>query len=204
VKPFLRTTAVSLLFFLCSSGVFPYFVTFKEQYYRLFHIHYQQAPDDIMENIYWLEQAVAADFANPKYAAARIEDETQWEKYRYLFMMHLNLKLIEQHLRLGSKWDKQAAYFYDAPMRDTWLFNIERAETCYRTALAYWDEALLWAEKANMSKFRFLFLTDIQNWEDERERIGIGKLDYAKTVNRELGRIAEVRAAFMGMDEETY
>ena len=33
-------------------------------------------------------------------------------------MMHLNLKLVEQHLRLGSKWDKQVAYFYNAPWKN--------------------------------------------------------------------------------------
>ncbi|MDR0708797.1 MAG: hypothetical protein LBF77_01880, partial [Spirochaetaceae bacterium] len=66
-----------------------YLVTYKEQFYRLYHLHYIQYPDDSMENIYWLERAARADFANPLYAFARIENETQWEKYRYLFMMHI-------------------------------------------------------------------------------------------------------------------
>jgi hypothetical protein len=167
-------------------------------------VHYAQAPDDIIENIYWLEKAVEADFANPRYADAKIQNEEQWEKYRYLFMMHLNLKLIEQHIRLGSKWDTQAAFFYDEPMKETFLFNIDRAETCYRAALAYWDEVLLWTEKANQGKFRFLFITDLQNWEDERERISTAKLDYAKMLNRELARIEKVRADFLAMDENTY
>ena len=84
-----------ILFFTGVSSLSSYLVTFKEQYYRLFHIHYQQYPDDVMENIYYLEKAVKADFANPQYALAKIENEKDWEKYRYLFMMHLNLKLIE-------------------------------------------------------------------------------------------------------------
>ena len=80
-----------------------YFVTYKEQYYRLYHVHYQQYPDDTLENIYWLEKAINADFCNPLYALGKIKDKTDWEKYRYLFMMHLNLKMVEQHLRLGMK-----------------------------------------------------------------------------------------------------
>ena len=76
-------------------------VKYKEDYYKLFHVHYQQYPDDVMENIYWLEQAVKADFCNPLYAPCKINSQDEWEKYRYLFMMHVNLKLIEQHLRLG-------------------------------------------------------------------------------------------------------
>ena len=101
--------AVALFFCLVISSGFSYFVVYKEQFYRLFHVHYQQYPDDVIENIYWLEKAVKADFCNPRNALAKITDEKDWEKYRYLFMMHINLKLAEQHLRLGKTWDKQFA-----------------------------------------------------------------------------------------------
>jgi hypothetical protein len=47
-------------------------------------------------------------------------------------------------------------------------------------------------------------LTDIQNWEDERERISAGKLNYEKMLNRELDRIEKVRRDFMAMDGQTY
>ena len=114
---------------------FSYIISFKEQFYKLFHVHYQQYPDDIMENIYWLERAVAADFSNPKFALTKIENEKDWEKYRSIFMMHLNLKLIEQHLRLGGKYDKEVVYFYDAPFREALLFELERAESCYKAGL---------------------------------------------------------------------
>ena len=87
-----------------------YMVKYKEDWYRLYHIHYQQYPDDCIENIYWLEKAAQADFANPLYANAKITTEKEWEKYRYLFQMHINLKLIEQHLRRGRTYDKKTAY----------------------------------------------------------------------------------------------
>ncbi|MDR3167678.1 MAG: hypothetical protein LBT93_07025, partial [Treponema sp.] len=112
-----------------------YIVRYKEQFFKLYHLHYIQYPDDTMENIYWLERAAAADFANPLYAMARIENEIQWEKYRYLFMMHINLKLIEQYLFLGNKWNKRNAYFYNAPWKEQNLESLETAETCFRTAL---------------------------------------------------------------------
>lgn len=204
VKIFIRRSIICLLLFLTVLPAFSYFVTFKEQYYRLFHIHYQQYPDDVMENIYYLEKAVAADFGNPQYALAKIQDEKEWEKYRYLFMMHLNLKLIEQHMRLGRYYDKQVAYFYDAPWKEEYLRDLEKAESCYQAGLYYWEEAKLWAEKANTSGFRFLFLTDIQNWEDERERIATGKLDYNKILSRELARVRQVQQDFIAMDENTY
>ena len=203
MKNFKRIICFTILLSLLSSlPVFSYLITYKEQYYKLFHVHYQQYPDDVIENIYWLEKAAKADFCNPQYALAKINDKTDWEKYRYLFMMHINL--IEQHLRLGRTWDKKIAHFYDAPWKEEYLRDLETAKTCYTAGLHYWKEAKLWAEKAGMKKFNFLYLTDIQNWEDERFRIENGKLDYEKTITRELERIEKVIADYLAMDENTY
>ena len=181
-----------------------YFVTYKEQYYKLYHLHYIQYPDDTMQNIYWLEKALKADFCNPLYALARIENETQWEKYRNLFMMHINIKLAEQHLFLGNKWNKRNAYFYNAPWKEQNLESLETAETCFKTALYYWEEALVWAEKTREKRFRFMNLEKVQFWEDEVSRIYDKKLDYGKTINRELARLQAVREKFLAMDENTY
>src|SRR5215469_370310 len=137
----LKIAAAFLVFWAMALPIDAYYVTYKEQYYRLFHLHYIQYPDDTMENIYWLEKALKADFANPLYALALIENETQWEKYRYLFNMHINLKMIEQYLFLGNKWNKRNAYFYNAPWKSQNLESLETAETCYRTALYYWEAA---------------------------------------------------------------
>ncbi len=185
-------------------AVFSYFVEYKEQYYKLYHIHYEQNPDNIIENIYWLEQAINADFCNPLYALGRIETKKEWEKYRYMFMMHLNLKMVEQHLRLGSKFDKQAAYFYNYPWKEQNIESLCKAEKFYNAAVIYWNEAKLWAEKANVREFQFLFLEDLQNWEDERQCIAEGSLNYERIISRELRRLAKVREEFMNMDEKTY
>ena len=178
-----------------------YMVKYKEDFYKLYHVHYQQNPDDCIENIYWLEKAAQADFCNPQFANAKITTEKEWEKYRYLFQMHINLKLIEQHLRLGRIYDKKCAYFYDAPWKDEYLDNIEKALSCYNAGYYYWQEAKLWYEKSNASKFNFLFITDVQNWEDERERIKTGELDYEKMLKREITRLEKVRDELKAMDK---
>jgi hypothetical protein len=181
-----------------------YLVTYKEQFYRLYHLHYIQYPDDSMENIYWLERAAKADFANPLYAFARIENETQWEKYRYLFMMHINLKLIEQYLYLGNKWNKRNAYFYNAPWKEQNLESLETAEKCFRTALYYWKDAREWAEKSLDRRFRWINLKNVQFWEDEAGKIEDGSLDYDKIIGRELALLQAVREKFQAMDGNTY
>ena len=198
------TIAILFLALLPLRSVDAYFVTFKEQFYRLFHVHYNQTPDNIIENIYWLEQAVNAPFANPLYALAHIENEVQWEKYRYLFMMHLNIKLTEQHLRLGNKWNKRNAYFYNAPFREPILASLEIAETSFRASTYYWEQAQMWAEQANDNRFRWINLQKVQFWEDEALRISNGKLNYGRTINRELTLLQQVRETFQAMDENTY
>ena len=177
-----------------------YLVTYKEQYYRLYHIHYNQYPDDTMENIYYLEKALAADFCNPLYAMALIENETQWEKYRYLFMMHINLKLIEQYLSLGNKWNKRNAYFYNAPWKEQTLKGLETAESCFRAALYYWKDAVEWAEKAQQKQFRFVDLPRVHYWQDQAYRIETKDLDYERIINRELNLLQQVREKFQAMD----
>lgn len=181
-----------------------YYARYKEQYYRLFHLHYIQSPNDSMENIYWLEKALEADFANPLHAVALIENQVQWEKYRCLFMMHINLKLIEQYLLLGNKWNKRNAYFYNAPWKEQNLKSLETAESYFRTALSYWKDAVEWAAKAQDRRFRFINLQNIQFWEDEAFRIESKALDYEHIINRELTLLQGVRERFQAMDENTY
>lgn len=174
-------------------------IQYKEQYFRLYHLHYIQYPDDTMENIYWLEKALQADFANPLYAVALIEDEVQWEKYRYLFMMHLNLKLIEQYLFLGNKWNKRRPYFYNAPWKEQNLKSLDIAETCFKAALSYWNDAMTWAGKAQDRRFRFINLERVQYWQDEAQRIQGQALDYEKIIRRELALLQKVREGFQSL-----
>ena len=193
--------SIILLTFLPSS-LSAYMVKYKEDWYKLYHVHYQQYPDDCIENIYWLEKAVQADFCTPQFADIKIETEKEWEKYRYLFQMHINLKLIEQHLRLGRSYDKKCIYFYDAPWKDEYLNNMQKALSCYQAGLYYWQEAKVWCEKANAASFNFLFITGKQNWEDERERIANGDLDYEKMLKREINRLEKNIKELHEMDKK--
>jgi hypothetical protein len=174
---------------------------YKEQYYKLFHIHYNQYPDDTMENIFYLERALKAPFTNALYALSPVKTREQYEKYGYLFMMHINLKLVEQYLYLANKWNKRHAYFYNAPWKEENLKSLETAETCFRTALYYWKDAENWAGKARDRRFRFMRLDKIDFWEDEAFRIVEEKtLDYGKTIGRELDRLEKTREAFQSMN----
>ncbi|MDR2663386.1 MAG: hypothetical protein LBC31_10370 [Treponema sp.] len=202
-----KPLVVCFSIFLLAAGLYSppgldaYLAMYKEQFYKLYHIHYNQYPDDTIENIYWLEQALKANFANPLYALARIETETQYEKYQYLFMMHLNLKMIEQYLYLANKYNKRHAYFYNAPWKEQNLKSLETAETCFTNARYYWTEAAAWAEKARDRRFRWMKLANAEFWEDEAYRIvELKTLDYGKTIDRELAMLRSVREQFEAME----
>ena len=196
-----KTLILILLFLLCTTGLFAYKILYAEQFYRLYHLHFYQYPDDTMENIFYLEQALKSDFANPLYALAEIENEEQWAQYRTLFKMHVNLKLVDLYLTLGSKYDKMVVYFYNAPWREQNLESLETAEQAYRVALQYWGEARLWAAEL---PWLYHNLEEIQNWEDERARIWSGDLDYGEIISTHLNRLQRVRQQFLNMDENTY
>lgn len=200
----LKKIVLAIFVLLFTENAFAYLIMYKEQFYELYHVHHTRNPDDFLENIYWLERAVEADFCNPLYALAKIQNKTEWQKYRSVFMMHLNLKLVEQHLRLGAQFDKQNAFFYNEPWKEQNLESLQIAEGYYLAALEYWEEAKLWAERANSFEFKFIYLRELKNWEEESSRIKKGNLDYERTIQRELNRLKKVRDDFLNMDENTY
>lgn len=189
------------LLMLAATGAYAYKILYAEQFYKLYHQHFYQAPDDTMENIFYLERALKADFCNPLYALAKINNKKEWEKYRYLFKMHVNLLMIKSYLTLGSKWDKRIAYFYNEPWKRQNLESLDTAEELYRLALYYWKEAQKWSKKAIRLPFH---MEQIQNWHDENYRIAVGELDYADIIQEQLDRVAKVRKTFEAMDENTY
>lgn len=182
--------------------VIGYRLIYREQLYELYHRDFTPTPERIAENVYWLEQALRSDFANPLYALAEIETPREWQWYRLLFSMHINLLLTDLYLQWGAQFMKFEARFYNAPWRRQNLESLDRAEALFRYAEHAWDAARRHSEEA--APIRFVHLEEIQRWEDEHHRIRSGDLDYGEIIARHLDRVAEVRAAFVSMDAETY
>ena len=102
-----RLLALAAFALAVSTPASAYKIVYAEQWYKLVHRHMSETPDDALENIYYLERALRADFANPLNALTPIKDEKEWARYRLLFRMHVNLMLVQQTLTLGSSFDKQ-------------------------------------------------------------------------------------------------
>ena len=179
-------------------------VQYAEQFYRLYHQHFYRYPEEGAENIWYLSMALKSPFANPLNALAKIEDKTEWEKYRNLFVMHVYLRIIDEYLSMAAKYDKFNAYFYNYPWKSANLDSLRSAEAYYETALGYWDTAVQYASAARDRRFRFIHLDEIQYWEDEAYRIETGELDYADIIEAHLKRLKGVREEFERMGPETY
>ncbi len=179
-----------------------YRLIYREQLYELYHRHFYDYPERIAENVYWLERTLDADFANPLNALAVVENDREWEWYRALFSMHVNIKLAELYLRWGAQYFKWNAYFYNAPWQQENLRSLERADILFRSARPYWEEAQRWSQE--VAGHTFIHLEEIQAWEDEHARIRTGSLDYGAIIDRHLERLEAVRGTFEAMDASTY
>ncbi len=198
----MRRLPLALLFLALAAGpAFGYKIMYAEQYYRIYARTFYQYPERISESMYYLERCLKSDFANPLNALARIDNPGEWERYRFLFNMHVNLLLTELSLRMGSKYDKFDAYFYNAPWKDVNLKSLVISEQWYEYARIYWQEAQKWSEKAwGLPEH----LEEIQHWHDENFRIETGDLDYGDIIDEQLDRLHRVRESFRAMDENTY
>ncbi|MFP4562062.1 MAG: hypothetical protein ACLFRY_02020 [Spirochaetia bacterium] len=201
MKRFVSTILILFILTIGAAPVYGYNILYAEQFYRLYRMNLYQYPEDALENIFWLERSLRADFANPLNALARIETPEEWARYRSLFRMHVNLKLVEQYILLASKYDKRNAYFFNEPWKEINLKSLEKARKIYSMADYYWEEALRWSAEVPYS---FTVLEDVQFWEDENHRISTGDLDYREIINKHLNRVNEVIEGFEEMDEDTY
>ncbi|MGL4524552.1 MAG: hypothetical protein ACRCVN_03400 [Spirochaetia bacterium] len=185
-------------------SVWAYKIQYAEQWYKLFHQHLYRMPEDEAENLAYLEESLKAPFANPLYALARINDKQEWEFYRYLFKLHVNLQIVRTYRQIGMKYDREFVYFFNAPFKRQNLESLEIAEKYYQRALYFWNEALPWVEKANDKRFRWMYLPEIANWRNELRQINESQLDFEKILGQDLSRLEKNRAQFEAMDEDTY
>ncbi len=177
---------------------------YAEQFYKLSHTSLYRYPEDSAENIWYLSMALRAPFANPLNALAVIENETEWEKYRNLFVMHVYLRITDEYLAMAAKYDKFKAYFYNYPWKSVNLDSLRTAEKFYELAMETWFLAEEYALAARDNRFKWIHLEEIQNWEDQAFRIENRDLDYEDIIDAHLTRLNQVRNEFESMDPDTY
>ncbi|BCR19733.1 hypothetical protein BmHoA_00816 [Borrelia miyamotoi] len=169
---------------------------YAEQWYVIFNEQIKRKPDNYKRNIFFLKNALKYPFGNPNYSLSKIETREEWNKYKLLFKMHVNLLLVKQHLYLGDLFDTRYAYFYKTPKKNAILENLNKATNLYKIAADYYTEALKYHKQLHKYKFTKIQSSGITNWENEYYRIEMKELDYYNIIEKELIRIEKTKEFF--------
>lgn len=200
----MKRQTVFFLFLFSSLSAFSWPLLYAEQYYKLYHQHFYATVESTDENIFYLQQALKADFANPLNALTKIENKNEWACYRALFRMKCSQLMLEEYRKQASKFDKQKAYFYNQPYRQIILRSLEVALLNYRKALACWPDVQTYAEETGKPQYRYIHFDSIYKWQEDAWRIRTGQLDYQKIIEKDIARLEKVKKDLEEMDENTY
>ncbi|HOP63618.1 MAG TPA: hypothetical protein PK358_01670 [Spirochaetota bacterium] len=155
---------------------------YLEDYYLLFGMKLYYNESSLRKNIEMLKTSLNCKFRHPSQALVAVDTEDEYLKYRKLMFMHINIMIMRNYLKIGSKYDKIRVKFYDAPFAKENIESIDIAIKLYRDALPYWMEAKKHAEAAS----RIKITTRMSNIETERFRIVRGELDFRKIINNHI------------------
>ena len=149
-----------------------------EDFYLLFGMKLYFNENSLRKNIEMLKTALNTRFRHPSEALVQVDSEDEYLKYRKLMFMHINLMIMRNYLKIGSKYDKKNIKFYDATFAKDINDSLDTARSLYQEAIPYWEEARKYANESS----RIKITTKLSNIESERYRIITGDLDFNKII----------------------
>ncbi len=162
---------------------------YLEDYYLLYGLKLYYNENTLRRNIDMLKTALNSKFRHPSQALIKIETEDEYQKYRRLMFMHINLLIMRSYMRIASRYDKQKVYFYNADFAKEINESLDTADKIYNEAVPYWNRARDYAEKASDIKLT----TDLGFIETERYNIVRGDLDFGYIIDRHRDDISKKR-----------
>ncbi len=158
---------------------------YVEDYYLLYSMKQHYNENSLRRNIARLEQALQCKFRHPSEALIKVDTEKEYLKYRRLIFMHINLLIMRNYLKIGTRYDKQKIYFYNLEFSKEIRDSLNTAEKNYRLAIPYWKQAKKLAADAS----RIKITTDLGKMESERFSIINKDLDYDRIINNHLRKL---------------
>lgn len=152
---------------------------YLEDYYLLFGMKLYYDESSLRKNIEMLKTSLNSRFRHPSQALVEVDTEQEYLKYRKLMFMHINIMIMRNYLKIGSKYDKIKVKFHDEPFAKEIIESLDISIKMYRDALPYWEEAKKHAREASEIKIT----TRMSNIETERYRIVRGELDFNRIIN---------------------
>jgi hypothetical protein len=153
---------------------------YLEDYYELYGMKQYYNENTLRKNIAKLKTALSCKFRHPSMALVRIETRDEYNKYRNLMFMHINLLIMRSYLKIGARYDKRRIYFFNLDFAKDIRESLQIAEKMYKQAIPYWEKAKKYARTAS----NFKITTDLSFMETERYSIIHNELDYGKIINK--------------------
>jgi hypothetical protein len=166
---------------------------YAEEFY-LYVMNLYHTNPNLERNIRFMQWALEAPFDNPVRSLALIKTQNDFERYKLLFKLHVNMLIIDSTLQLARRFDKEHVYFFNLWWAKSLKESFSFARYNYEVSLNYWDEVLKLAEALDRTPGRL----NLEAWEDEYEAVRSGDFDYAKIVRRHLAKLDERAAAVDG------
>jgi len=151
---------------------------YLEDYYLLFGMKLYYNENSLRKNIEMLKTSLNSKFRHPSQALVKVDTEDEYLKYRKLMFMHINLMIMRNYLKIGSRYDKKNIKFYDATFAKDINDSLDIARKMYQEAIPYWEEAKKHANESSKIKIT----TKLSNIETERYKIITGDLDFKKII----------------------
>ena len=152
---------------------------YLEDYYLLFGMKLYYNETSLRKNIEMLKTGLQCKFRHPSLALVKTDSEEEYLKYRKLMFMHINIMIMRNYMKIGSRYDKPAIKFYDATFAKDINDSLDIARKMYEEAIPYWEEARKLAFESSNIKIT----TKLSNIETERYRIIRGDLDFKKIIS---------------------
>jgi len=158
---------------------------YLEDYYLLFGMKLYYNENSLRKNIDMLKTALNSKFRHPSQALVKVDTEDEYLKYRKLMFMHINIMIMRNYLKIGSRYDKRNIKFYDATFAKDINNSLDIARKMYEEAIPYWEEAKKHADESS----RIKITTKLSNIESERYRIITGDLDFKKIITSHISGV---------------
>lgn len=155
----------------------------EEFYLYVMNLYYTNP--NLERNIRFMQWALKAPFDNPVRSLALIKTENDFNRYKTLFKMHVNLLIIDSYLQLARRFDKEHVYFFNLWYAEILNESFHIAEYYYKIGLNYWAEAQKYAQMSEDIPGRI----NLDEWEDELYSIRTGELNYETIILSQLEKL---------------
>ncbi|MCP4133395.1 MAG: hypothetical protein GY754_20675 [bacterium] len=158
---------------------------FLEDYYELYGMKQHYNENSLRANIARMKTALSRKFRHPSMALVRVDSDKEYLKYRNLMFMHINLLIMRNYLKIGSRYDMKRLHFYSRNYAEDISKSLVIAEKHYKEAMPYWKKAKRYAQKAS----RIKITTDMGYIESERFSIINKDLNYENIIKNHIRKV---------------